>query len=228
MLHLPHTNQQENMKLNRRIKKGFTLVELIICLAIGSGLIAITYNVMSQSLETLNSTVVAGTMDNYAFSIQQKIRKQLITAKYIDLGSLNNSLDKITITNGGVSKVYYKNLYYVNENNLVFGIIMNDDDSKLSVIFYPQLNDFVPVEEQEFREVEPIFDEANSNGIKIMNIRWDIEDYGVSANEYNNPDYNSNKSKIIKYQITLQKTYPSKKEPFIKTYHFREVLECAV
>lgn len=227
MLHLIHINQQENMKLNKRIKKGFTLIELIICLAIGSGLIAITYNVMAQSLETMNSTVVAGTMDNYAFSIQQKIRKQLVTAKYIDMGSLNNSLDKITITDGGVSKVYYKNLYYVNENDLVFGIIMNNDDSKLSVIFYPQLNDLVPVEKQEFREIESIFNEANANGIKIMNIRWDIEDYTSSAYDYNNPDFNSNPSKLIKYQITLQKTYPSKKEPFIKTYHFREVLECA-
>lgn len=228
MLRLLRINQQENMKQNKKMKKGFTLVELIICLAIGSGLIAITYNVMAQSLETLNSTVVAGTMDNYAFSIQQKIRNQLVTAKYIDIGSLSNSLDKITITEGGVSKVYYKNLYYVNENNLVFGIIMNDDDSKLSVIFYPQLNDLVPAEQQAFREVEAIFNENNSNGVKIMNIRWDIEDYSVSADDYNNPDYNGNKSKIINYQITLQKVYPSKKEPFIKTYHFREVLECAI
>lgn len=64
-----------------KYKKSFTLVELIISLAIGATLIMGTYNVLGQSIATINETTVAGTMDNYAHGIQKRIRQELISAK---------------------------------------------------------------------------------------------------------------------------------------------------
>lgn len=225
MLRLLHTNQQENINKRTVLKKSFTLVELIVSLAIGTILIMGSYNVLMQSLETISTTSVAGTMDNYAFAIQKKIRSELISAKYIDLAATTNNSNTIVEEDG---RIAYENLFYANKDELNFGIIYNESEGRVSSAYFPQLNRLLPVEEQEFREVKLIFSEEGANGVSIDNIKWFIDDYNVNAENYNNPDYNENPSRLISYQITLRKNYSNgKKDPLVKVYNFKEVLECA-
>lgn len=225
MLRLLHTNQQENINKRTVLKKSFTLVELIVSLAIGTILIMGSYNVLMQSLETISNTSVAGTMDNYAFAIQKKIRSELISAKYIDLAATTNNSNTIVEEDG---RIAYENLFYANKDELNFGIIYNESEGRVSSAYFPQLNRLLPVEEQEFREVKLIFSEEGANGVSIDNIKWFIDDYNVNAENYNNPDYNENPSRLISYQITLRKNYSNgKKDPLVKVYNFKEVLECA-
>jgi len=224
--HLPHINQQENTNKKHVLKKSFTLVELIVSLAIGTTLIMGSFNVLTQSLETISNTTVAGTMDNYAFAIQKKIRSELITAKYIDLATTTNVSNRIVEQNGQIA---YKNLFYANQNELNFGIIYNDTEGRISAAYFPQLNKLLPAQDQEFREVKLMFSEEGANGVSIDSIKWYIDDYNVNAETYHNPDYTSNPSRLISYQVTLRKNYSNgNKNPLIKVYNFKEVLECAL
>lgn len=225
MLRLLHINQPENINKRVVLKKSFTLVELIVSLAIGTTLILGSYNVLMQSLETISTTSVAGTMDNYAFAIQKKIRSELITAKYIDLAATTNNSNTIVEEDG---RIAYENLFYANKDELNFGIIYNEAEGRVSSAYFPQLNRLLPAEDQEFREIKLIFSEEGTNGVTIDNIKWFIDDYNVNAENYTNPDYNENPSRLISYQITLRKSYSNgKKDPLIKVYNFKEVLECA-
>lgn len=225
MLRLLHINQQENINKKYVFKKSFTLVELIVSLAIGATLIIGSYNVLMQSLETISTTTVAGTMDNYAFAIQKKIRSELITAKYIDLAATTNNSNIVIEENG---RVAYENLFYANKDELSFGIIYNETEGRVSTSYFPQLNKLLPAKDQEFREVKLIFSEEGANGVTIDSIKWYIDDYNVNAENYKNPDYNENPSRLISYQVTLRKSYSNgKKDPLIKVYNFKEVLECA-
>lgn len=226
MLRLLHTNQQENINNKYVMKKSFTLVELIISLAIGTTLIMGSYNVLTQSLETISTTTVAGTMDNYAFAIQKKIRSELITAKYIDLATTTNSSNILIAEQG---RIAYKNLFYANKNELNFGIIYNETEGRVSAAYFPQLNKLLPVQDQEFREIKLIFSKEAANGVTIDSIKWYMDDYNLNAETYNNPDYAKNPSRLISYQVTLRKDYASgTKAPLIKVYNFKEVLECAL
>lgn len=226
MLRLLHINQQENINKKFILKKSFTLVELIVSLAIGTTLIMGSFNVLTQSLETISATTVAGTMDNYAFAIQKKIRSELITAKYIDLATTTNASNILVEENG---RIVYKNLFYANKNELNFGIIYNEAEGRVSAAYFPQLNKLLPVQDQVFREVKLIFSEEGANGVTIDGIKWYMDDYNVNAENYNNPDYNKNPSRLISYQVILRKSYSNgKKDPLIKVYNFKEVLECAL
>lgn len=226
MLRLLHINQQENINKKFILKKSFTLVELIVSLAIGTTLIMGSFNVLTQSLETISATTVAGTMDNYAFAIQKKIRSELITAKYIDLATTTNASNILVEENG---RIVYKNLFYANKNELNFGIIYNEAEGRVSAAYFPQLNKLLPVQDQVFREVKLIFSEEGANGVTIDGIKWYMDDYNVNAENYNNPDYNKNTSRLISYQVILRKSYSNgKKDPLIKVYNFKEVLECAL
>lgn len=228
MLHLLHTKQQENTKNKRTLRKGFTLVELIISLAIGATLILGTYNVLSQSLGTIHETTVAGTMDNYASAIQKRIKRELISAKYINLASTRHNSNIIKTGVLGNQGYNYTNMYYANENELNYGIIYNEADARISVVYYPELNRYLPPASQEFREISVVFSEEGANGVILENFKWDIDEYNVSAELYNNPDYASTPTKMVKYQFTLTKYHTSGKAPLKKTYYFTEVLECAI
>lgn len=185
-----------------------------------------SFNVLTQSLETISATTVAGTMDNYAFAIQKKIRSELITAKYIDLATTTNASNILVEENG---RIVYKNLFYANKNELNFGIIYNEAEGRVSAAYFPQLNKLLPVQDQVFREVKLIFSEEGANGVTIDGIKWYMDDYNVNAENYNNPDYNKNPSRLISYQVILRKSYSNgKKDPLIKVYNFKEVLECAL
>lgn len=228
MLRLVHTNQQENTKYLNKYRKSFTLVELIVSISIGAILILGTYNVLGQSLNTISLTSVAGTMDNYANSIQKKIRSELITAKYIDLGAMNHSSNVIDANLGnGTIKRSYKNIYYANKNQLNFGIVTNELEKRVSIAYYPQLDRLQPAADQEFKETKVVFSEEGSNGVKLVDIKWNIDNYHVSADDYISPDYNENPSRLVSYQITLRKDYTNGREPLVKVYNFKEVLECA-
>lgn len=225
MLRLRHINLLENTNKKRMFKKSFTLIELIVSLAIGSTLVLGTFNVLTQSLETISNTMVVGTMDNYAYSIQKKIRSELIVAKYIDLAATTNNSNVNTDASGVIS---YENIFYANTNQLSYGIIYNKAEGRISAAYFPQLNRLLPINQQEFRETKLIFSEKGSNGVKIDSIKWFISDYNVNSENYNNPDYCEEPSRLITYQITLRKDYTNgKKDPLIKVYNFREVLECA-
>lgn len=228
MLRLPHIKHQENIKIKKTLRKGFTLVELIISMAIGSTLILGTYNVFSQSLSTIHETTVAGTMDNYASSIQKRIRRELISSKYINLASTRHSSNVIKANITGNQGYNYKNIYYANENELNYGIVYNQADDRISVVYYPELNRYLPPAQQEFREIKVVFSEEGANGVILEDFKWNIDEYNITADLYNNPDYASTPTKMVKYQFTLTKYYSSGKSPLKKTYYFTEVLECAV
>lgn len=211
-----------------KYKKSFTLVELIISLAIGATLIMGTYNVLGQSIATINETTVAGTMDNYAHGIQKRIRQELISAKYLNLASINHESNIIDNSIVGVQGYNYSDMFYANEHNLNYGIIFNDVDKRISVAYYPELNRYSPPSEQEFREIKVVFSEEGANGVKIDDFKWNIDEYTVSAEDYNNPDYAETPTKMVKYQFTLTKNYSNGRKPLKKTYYFTEVLECAI
>lgn len=213
MLRLPHSNQQENTSLFKKYKKAFTIIEIIIALSIGSVLIMITYNVLGQSLKTINETTVAGTMDNYAYNIQKQIRKELINAKYLDIASIKNNA-VITKDNEEIH-----NIYYANESSLIYGIMYDENLKRIFVVFNPQ--------DSENKEISVIFNEAGSNGVKLKDFKWNIDDYSVNTDDFNAPDFNAKPSRLIKYQFTLTKNYPNGKQ-LEKTYHFKEVLENAI
>lgn len=228
LLRLIHTKPQENTTNKSSFKKGFTLVELIISISIGATLILGTYSVLSQSLATIHESIVAGTMDNYAYSIQSKIKSELISAKYINLASNNHSSNLIDSSISGNQGYNYKNLYYANENNLNYGIIYHESEKRISVVFYPELNRYLPPSQQEFREISSIFSEAGADGVLISDFKWNIDTYTTNIDIYTNPDYISTPAKMVKYQFTLTKNYTSGKVPLKKTYYFTEVLECAI
>lgn len=228
MLHLLHIKLQGNIKGNKRIKKGFTLVELVISIAIGATLILGTYNVLAQSLATIQDTTVAGTMDNYASAIQKRIRRELISSKYINLASTRHTSNTIKTGISGNQGYNYKNIYYANENELHYGIIYNQTENRISVAYYPEFNRYLSPEQQEFREIIVVFSEDGANGVKLEDFKWSIDEYNVSAELYNNPDYAETPTKMVKYQFTLSKYYTNGKPPLKKTYYFTEVLECAV
>ena len=216
------------MKSTTKFKKSFTLIELIVGLSIGATLIMGTYNVLGQSLATIHETTVAGTMDNYAHGIQKRIRQELISARYLNLASINHESNLIDDTVVGTQGFNYKNMFYANENELNYGIIYNESEARVSVAYYPELNRNLPPSKQEFREIKVIFSEEGANGVKIDNFKWNIDEYSVSAENYNNPDYADTSTKMVKYQFTLTKNYSNGKKPLIKTYYFTEVLECAI
>ena len=226
MLHLPLIKHQENTKY--KAKRAFTLVELIISLSIGATLILATYNVLTQSLGTIHETTVAGTMDNYANAIQKRIRRELITSKYINLASVKHKSNIIDNNISGNQGYNYKNIYYANENELNYGIIYNESEARISVAYYPELNRHLPPAQQEFREIKVVFSEEGANGVILEDFKWNIDDYSVTTENYNNPDYATTSTKMIKYQFTLTKNYTSGKSPLKKTYCFTEVLECAI
>lgn len=228
MLRLPLIKLQDSFKRNKKFRKGFTLVELIISLAIGATLIMGTYNVLSQSLVTIQQTTVAGTMDNYASAIQKKVRRELISAKYINLASTRHASNIIKTGINGLQGYNYKNIYYANENELHYGIIYNQAEDRISVVYYPELNRYLPPAQQEFREISVVFSEEGANGVILEDFKWNIDEYSITADLYNNPDYASSPTKMIKYQFTLTKYYTNGKAPLKKTYYFTEVLECAI
>ena len=221
MLHLLHTSQLENTK-NNKLRKTFSMVEIIIGLAIGSVLIFMTYNVLSQSLKTTNDTIVMGTMDNYAHSIQKRIRKNLITARYIDVASMQQTTN--IITDPTSTDVRYSNLYFANEDELRFSFEFDTTSRVWNYVYYPQ---GITIDGGDTRIMEVLFDENNSNGVEISNIKWSLDNYHVTAAEYNQPDYSKRPTRLVSYQFTLSKTntYGERLE---KTYHFKEVLDCAI
>ena len=228
MLHLRHTNQLENTNTTTKLRKSFTLVELIISLAVGTTLIIGTSNVLAQSLSTINETMVAGTMDNHAYGIQQKIRNELISARYINLASTRNVANKQDATLSGNQGYNYKNMYYANEMDLNFGIIYDENEKGIYVRYFPQFDRDLTSAQQHSKDISVIFKEDNSDGVKIENFKWNIDDYRMSAQIYDNPDYVDTPTKMVKYQVTLRKNYSNGKTPLVKTYYFTEVLECAI
>ena len=199
---------------------------MIISLAIGTTLVLGTYNVLTQSLETISTTTVAGTMDNYAFAIQQKIRSELITAKYIDLATTTNDSNIFIEENG---RIAYKHLFYANKNQLKFGIIYNEEKGRISVTYLPTFNRLLPIKDQVLQEIKLIFSEEGANGVTIDSIKWYIDDYNVNIETYKHPDYAKQPSRLIQYQVVLRKSYANgKKDPLIKVYNFKEVLECTL
>ena len=216
------------MRFSSKFKKSFTLVELIISLSIGAILVLGTFNVLGQSLATIQETTVAGTMDNYAYSIQKRIRRELVTSKYLNVASIKNEFNVIDKTIVGNQGYNYKGIFYGNKDELNYGIVFNESENRVSVAYYPELNRYLPSSEQEFQELIVIFSEESSNGVKIEDFKWNIDEYSVTAENYNNPDYSESPTKMVRYQFSLTKNYGNGKSPLKKVYYFTEVLECAI
>ena len=82
----------------QKIRKGFTLVEVIIAISLGSMLIVVTHNSFSNILSTLNETSVRGTMDNYADSIRKQIRNELLSAQNIEARITRAKANRVDIS----------------------------------------------------------------------------------------------------------------------------------
>lgn len=214
MLHLRRTKHQNNISHNK-IKKSFTMIEIITAITVASIIVLITFQVLSQCLSTLNDSTTIGSMDNAAYNIHVLINKELAGAKDVDIPNTKSHF----ITKD--SKVVYQNLYYTNSDNYSYAIICtpNKKGNNIDIVYSPLT--------KESQVIKNIFDSSNSNRVKVTEFKFFIDSYDINNLDKIklNSDFYSSPSRLIKYQFTLENSKP---DGIVntKTYFFEEGLIC--
>lgn len=209
-------------------RKSFTLVEVIIAMSIGSGIIITVYNSFTNALTTINDSSIEATMDNYADSIRYQIRNELLSAKNIETGITRRRANKV---DGAADK--YDALYYSSKDSLGCAIMLTNSniDGRDDVVNSNLTINFTGTTPTNHRILKTLFNSESSNNVYIENLYFDISNIdipGYQAGMSTVPNYDTFliKTNLLTMGFDLIKYYPNG-DTMKKSYTFKEMIECS-
>lgn len=222
----------------QKTRKSFTLIEVIIAMTLGSIIILMVYNSFLNIITSLNETSIQGTMDNYADSIRNQIRNELIVSQGMDTRLTRLKSKEIP----GSNQMKYSSLYYTSSDGI--GCVIGLSNTVLNPttpidIINDKLQIYISGSQSTPRILKTIFDSESSNNIYITEFFFDITDLDTvkasSSGKLPNLDKLKAKTSLLTIQFTLNKYNPSAgKDKYgnymnevSKTYRFKELIECS-